>query len=51
MKRDAQQSAGIESGTSSKQKIGDYMPRTQNEKTGKPHSPKTESAPNGHKIK
>jgi len=51
MKRDAQQSAGIESGTSMKQKIGEYMPRTQNEKTGKPHSPKAESAPGGHKIK
>jgi hypothetical protein len=51
MKRDAQQGAGIESGTSAKSKIGDYKPREQNEKNGKPRSPATESAPNGHKIK
>lgn len=49
--RDAQQGAGVESGLSKKQKIGEYSPRTANEKTGKPHSPATEKAPNGHKIK
>jgi hypothetical protein len=51
MKRDAEQSAGIESGVSKKEKIGNYMPREQNEKNGKPRSPATESAPGGHKIK
>lgn len=51
MKRDAEQPAGIESGTTEKKPIGDYLPRTQNEKNSRPQSPKTESAPNGHKIK
>jgi hypothetical protein len=51
MKRDAEQSSGIESGTTKKEPIGKYMPREQNEKNGKPRSPATESAPGGHKIK
>ncbi len=49
--RDANQGAGIESGLSKKEKIGDYKPATANEKTGKPNSPKSTSAPGGHKIK
>lgn len=51
MKRDAQQGAGVESGLSEKKAIGDYVPRTSNDKTFKPNSPPVESAPNGHKIK
>lgn len=49
--RDAEQGAGIQSGLSSKEKIGDYKPATANEKTGKPKSAPTTSAPRGHKIK
>ena len=49
--RDANQKAGVESGTSYKQKIGDYTPRTNNSKTGKPNSQPAEKAPGGHKIK
>lgn len=50
-KRDAEQGAGVESGLSQKQKIGNYSPRGQHEKSGKPKSPATEQAPRGHKIK
>jgi hypothetical protein len=49
--RDADQGAGVESGLSKKQPIGDYMPATASEKTGKPKSAPVEKAPNGHKIK
>lgn len=48
--RDAKQGAGVESGLSTKQKIGDYVPRT-NDKRGVPQSPPTEKARDGHKIK
>jgi len=49
--RDANQSAGVESGLSKKQPIGDYLPAKSNEKTHKPMSAPVEKAPNGHKIK
>jgi hypothetical protein len=49
--RDAKQGAGVESGLSKKEKIGDYVPRTSNNKHFRPHSPPTEKAPDGHKIK
>jgi hypothetical protein len=49
--RDANQGAGVESGLSKKSPIGDYMPRTANEKTGVPKTQPVEKAPNGHKIK
>lgn len=49
--RDANQSAGIESGLSKKEAIGDYKPATASEKTGKPKSAPVEKAPGGHKIK
>lgn len=49
--RDANQGAGVESGLSQKTPIGDYMPRQQNEKNGRPQTPQQTSAPGGHKIK
>jgi hypothetical protein len=49
--RDANQGAGVESGLSKKQPIGDYLPRTANEKNGRPNTQPVEKAPNGHKIK
>lgn len=49
--RDANEGAGIQSGLTKKEKIGDYKPATASEKTGKPKSAPVEKAPNGHKIK
>lgn len=40
--REAKQGAGLESGVTKKEKIGDYSPREQNAKNGKPKSPATE---------
>lgn len=39
--RAASQGAGIESGLHKKEPIGDYMPRKQNEKNGRPQSHET----------
>lgn len=50
-KRDAEQGAGVESGLSKKEPIGDYNMRSQNEKNGRPQSQPETSAPRGHKIK
>ena len=41
MTRSGNQGAGIESGVTKKEKIGDYVPRAQDEKTGRPRSPET----------
>lgn len=49
--RDANQGAGVESGLSKKQPIGDSLPATSNDKTFKPKSAPVEKAPGGHKIK
>lgn len=49
--RDAKQGAGVESGLTKKEKIGDYLPATSNPKTYKPRSAPVEKAPDGHKIK
>lgn len=40
--REAKQGAGLEHGTTKREKIGGYTPREQNPKNGKPRAPVTE---------
>lgn len=52
MKRDGQQGAGIESGTTHKEKIPrDYLPRQQSQKSEKPKAPSSEKIRDGFKIR
>lgn len=52
MKRDGQQGAGVESGTSKKEKIPrDYSPRSQNEKRGTPRAHNKEKIGGGFTVK
>ena len=51
MERDAKQKAGVESGTSHKEKIGEVGGKGSTGKNEKPEANPSTKAPNGHTIK